>query len=73
MTCWKLAAQLCTLLLSVYACQIILTTRGSCVLVWCGMQDPVDASPAVLVKRYNITQHKEIEMQLSTRQGDLLR
>ena len=33
----------------------------------------MDASPAVLVKRYNITQHKELEIQLATRQGDLLR
>lgn len=31
------------------------------------------ASPAVLVKRYNITEHKELELQLATRQGDLLR
>lgn len=74
MTCRKLAAQLYTLLLSIYACQfVILAMQCSCVLVWYGIQDPVDASPAVLVKRYNITQHKELEMQLSTRQGDLLR
>ena len=33
----------------------------------------MDASPAVLVKRYNITQHKELAMQLAMRQGDLLR
>ena len=37
------------------------------------VQDPVDASPAVLVKRYNVTEHKELEIQLATRQGDLLR
>ena len=51
----------------------LVTLRYSCVLVWSGIQDPVDASPAVLVKRYNITQHKELEIQLATRQGDLLR
>ncbi|KAA6423770.1 MAG: hypothetical protein FRX49_06341 [Trebouxia sp. A1-2] len=37
------------------------------------MQDPVDGSPAVLVKRYNITQQKEIEMQLSAQQEALQR
>ena len=37
------------------------------------IQDPVDASPAVLVKRYDITQQKELEIQLAARQGDLLR
>ena len=37
------------------------------------IQDPVDASPAVLVKRYDITQQKELEIQLAARQGVLLR
>ncbi|DBA66901.1 TPA: hypothetical protein ACH3X2_002024 [Trebouxia sp. C0005] len=37
------------------------------------MQDPVTATPAVLVKQYNITQHKELEAQLFLRQGDLQR
>ena len=37
------------------------------------MQDPVTATPAVLVKQYNITQHKELEAQLSLRHGDLQR
>ena len=37
------------------------------------VQDPVDAAPAVLVKRYNITQHKELEHKLSIREEDLLR
>lgn len=36
-------------------------------------QDPVTASPAVLVKRYSITQHKELEHQLSLRHGVLQR
>ncbi|KAL3135611.1 3',5'-cyclic-nucleotide phosphodiesterase pde1 [Trebouxia sp. C0009 RCD-2024] len=46
--------------------------KWSMIEMW-PMHDPVDASPAVLVKRYNITQHKELEIQLATRQGDLLR
>ncbi|KAL3135615.1 hypothetical protein ABBQ38_006096 [Trebouxia sp. C0009 RCD-2024] len=48
------------------------TAKWSMIEMW-PMRDPVDASPAVLVKRYNITQHKELEIQLATRQGDLLR
>lgn len=36
-------------------------------------QDPVDGSPAVLVKRYNITQQKEMEIQLSMQQEVLQR
>ena len=36
-------------------------------------QDPVNGSPAVLVKRYNITQQKETEMQLSMQQEALQR
>ncbi len=32
------------------------------------MQDPVDSSPAVLVKRYNVTKQKELELQLSRQQ-----
>lgn len=37
------------------------------------LQDPVDGGVAVLVKRYNITQQKELELRLSERHGDLLR
>ena len=37
------------------------------------LQDPVDGEYAVLVKRYNITQQKELELRLSDRQDDLLR
>lgn len=37
------------------------------------VQDPVDGEYAVLVKRYNITQQKELELRLSDRQDDLLR
>lgn len=33
----------------------------------------MDGGVAVLVKRYNITQQKELELRLSERQGDLLR
>ena len=35
------------------------------------VQDPVSLSPAVLVKRYNISQQKELELQLA-RQQDIL-
>ena len=42
-------------------------TMGVC------LQDPVDAAPAVLVKRRNITKHKELEEQFAILQGDLQR
>ena len=35
------------------------------------LQDPVDGSPAVLVKRYNITHQKELELQLLNQQEAL--
>ncbi len=35
------------------------------------LQDPVDASPAVLVKRHNITQQKHTELQLTAHQDAL--
>ena len=47
-------------------CIIIETCCRTC-------QDPVDGSPAVLVKRYNITQQKEMEIQLSMQQEALQR
>lgn len=37
------------------------------------MQDPVDRSRAVLVKRYNVTKQKELELQLSDQQEVLQR
>ena len=37
------------------------------------VQDPVDGSPAVLVKRYNITQQKELEIKLAEQQEALQR
>lgn len=37
------------------------------------MQDPVDASPAVLVKRYNITEQKHLEIQLTAHHDALQR
>ncbi|KAL3145886.1 putative 3',5'-cyclic phosphodiesterase pde-3 [Trebouxia sp. C0009 RCD-2024] len=37
------------------------------------LQDPVDSSPAVLVKRFNMTQQKELELQLSIQQEVLQR
>ena len=39
--------------------------------VW--MQDPVSASSAVLVKKYNISQQKELEIQLASQQVALQR
>ncbi|DBB03659.1 hypothetical protein WJX82_000931 [Trebouxia sp. C0006] len=44
--------------------------RWECIEMW-PMQDPVDSSPAVLVKRYNVTQQKELELQLSCQQEAL--
>ena len=38
-----------------------------------GMQDPVNASPAVLVKRYNISQQKRAELQLMLHEEALQR
>ena len=38
-----------------------------------GVQDPVDGGPAVLVQRYNITQQKQLELQLSLQQEALQR
>ena len=37
------------------------------------MQDPVNSSPAVLIKRYNISQQKELEVQLARQQEALQR
>ena len=37
------------------------------------LQDPIDASPAVLVKRYDITEQKELELKLSVQQQELQR
>ena len=39
----------------------------------CGLQDPVTELPAVLVKRYNISQQKELELQLAGQQAALQR
>ena len=36
-------------------------------------QDPVDSSPAVLVRRFNMTRQKELELQLSVQQEVLQR
>lgn len=40
---------------------------------WTFLQDPVDGSSAVLVKRYNITQQKELELKLAEHQEALQR
>lgn len=37
------------------------------------LQDPVSEQPSVLVKRYNISQQKELELQLSIQQAALQR
>jgi len=37
------------------------------------LQDPVDKKPAVLVQRYNITQQKQLELQLNLQQEALQR
>ena len=46
-------------------------------LKWCKqdvmLQDPVDKKPAVLVQRYNITQQKQLELQLHLQQEALQR
>ena len=39
--------------------------------VW--MQDPVSAGSAVLVQKYNISQQKELELQLASQQVALQR
>lgn len=45
-------------------------TKWTMMEMW-PMLDPVDSSPAVLVKRYNITQTKEMEQLASVRQSSL--
>ncbi len=37
------------------------------------LQDPIDASPAVLVKKYDITAQKDLELKLSIQQQELQR
>lgn len=37
------------------------------------LQDPVDSKPAVLVKRFNVTKQKELEVQLSIQKDVLQR
>ena len=37
------------------------------------VQDPVTSAPAVLIKRYNISQQKELELQLADQQLALQR
>ena len=39
----------------------------------CCLQDPINSSPAVLVKRFNVTQQKELEAQLSIQKDVLQR
>lgn len=50
---------------------ITATHATSHAVTW--VQDPVDGSPAVLVKRYNITQQKELELKLAEQQEALQR
>ena len=47
--------------------------RGAVVEGSVGVQDPVDGGAAVLVQRYNITQQKQLELQLSLQQEALQR
>ena len=44
---------------------------AACQSAYNAVQDPVDDSAAVLVTRYNITQHKELEHELVVRQSSL--
>ncbi len=37
------------------------------------LQDPINASPAVLVKKYDITAQKDLELKLSIQQQELQR
>ena len=53
--------------LAVCCLHVCLTVQSAC------LQDPVDASPAVLVKKYDITQQKELELKLSVQQQELQR
>ncbi|KAL0039442.1 hypothetical protein WJX79_008577 [Trebouxia sp. C0005] len=46
------------------------STKWTMIEMW-PMLDPVDASPAVLVKRHNITQQKHMELQLTAHQDAL--
>ncbi|DBA83083.1 TPA: hypothetical protein ACH3X2_006613 [Trebouxia sp. C0005] len=48
------------------------TIRWEMIEMW-PMQDPIDASPAVLVKKYDITAQKDLELKLSIQQQELQR
>ena len=56
----------------------VTTTRYSstwtfCCILCIALQDPMDTTPAVLVKRYNITEQKHLELQLTAHQDALQR
>ncbi|DBB07279.1 TPA: hypothetical protein ACH3X3_008783 [Trebouxia sp. C0006] len=48
------------------------TIKWEMIEMW-PMQDPIDASPAVLVKKYDITAQKDLELKLSIQQQKLQR
>ena len=47
-------------------------TRWNIIEMW-PMLDPIDGSPAVLVKKYDITQQKDLELKLFIQQQELQR
>ena len=54
---------------------VLIVMNVSCIhfTVSFSVQDPIERCPAVLVKRYDITQQKALELQLARQQVDLQR
>ena len=63
----------CVCLVCLSVCLSVHLFFDLCVNCSICLQDPVDASPAVLVKRYDITQQKDLELKLSIQQQELQR
>ncbi len=61
------------LMLIYSSCATVCKCKGNWSLTAVRMQDPVSAGSAVLVKKYNISQQKELELQLASQQVTLQR
>jgi hypothetical protein len=55
------------------SCATLCKCKGNWSLTSVWMQDPVSAGSAVLIKKYNISQQKELELQLGSQQVALQR
>ena len=81
MFCRRICACMClppSLLICLYICPCVcswavLPSHDCLTVLLAHLQDAIDASPAVLVKRYDITEQKELELNLSVQQQELQR